>query len=168
MLTSASPRRTLLSVWGKMGDRTLANTAEAASAAGFSVADFIKGIDDPRRRDDAMTMDALLQQVTGEQPRMWGASIIGYGSYTYQNASGKVGTMCRLGFSPRKAQIVIYLAPDGSGIDQTGSDALLAALGPHSVGKGCLNIKRLDRLDSAVLGQLLSLNWQLMAERYPA
>jgi hypothetical protein len=146
----------------------VADTGDAPPSAGNSVADFIAAIEDPRRREEAQHLDVLLQQVTGEAPRMWGPSIIGYGRYTYRYASGKEGTMCRLGFSPRKAQIVVYLVPDGSGIDQTGSDALLAALGPHTVGKGCLNIKRLDKVDSAVLGQLLSLNWQLMAQRYPA
>lgn len=145
----------------------MADTGDAPGA-GNSVADFIAAIEDPRRREEAQQLDALLQQVTGEAPRMWGPSIIGYGSYTYRYASGKEGTMCRLGFSPRKAQIVVYLVPDGSGMDQTGSDALLAALGTHSVGKGCLNIKRLDKVDCAVLTQLLSLNWQLMAQRYPA
>lgn len=146
----------------------MAQTDESTVQPAPSVQDFLAAIEDPQRREDAQKLDALLQQVTGEPPRMWGSSIIGYGSYAYRYASGKEGTMCRLGFSPRKAQTVVYLAPDGSGIDQSGSDALLAALGPHSVGKGCLNIKRLDKVDSAVLGQLLSLNWQLMAQRYPA
>lgn len=146
----------------------MASIAAEAPDAGTSVENFIAGIEDQRRREEAQQLDRLLQQVTGESPRMWGASIIGYGSYSYRYASGKEGTMCRLGFSPRKAQMVVYLVPDGSGIDQTGSDALLATLGPHSVGKGCLNIKRLDRVDGAVLGQLLSLNWQLIAQRYPA
>lgn len=146
----------------------MAQTDASSVAPAPSVQDFLAAIEDPRRREDAQQLDALLQQVTGETPRMWGPSIVGYGSYTYRYASGREGTTCRIGFSPRKAQIVIYLVPDGSGIDQSGSDSLLAALGPHSVGKGCLNIKRLDKVDSAVLGQLLSLNWQLMAQRYPA
>ena len=98
---------------------------------------------------------------------MWGPTIIGYGSYDYTYDSGHSGTSCRIGFSPRKAQLVVYLIPVFEGSDKAEADRLLDCLGPHSMGKSCLYIRRLDKIDLTALEQLLALSWRLMGERYP-
>jgi hypothetical protein len=97
---------------------------------------------------------------------MWGPSIVGYGSYDYRYDSGRTGTMCKAGFSPRKAALTLYLVDD-HGARQADADALFARLGPHSTGKSCLYVKRLDKVDLPVLESLVALSWELMNERYP-
>mgnify|MGYP002131508561 FL=1 len=106
-------------------------------ATEVSVAEFIAALPDERRRPEAAVIDALHRCVTGLEPKMWGPSIIGYGSYSYKYDSGREGTMCRAGFSPRKAAMTLYLM--GSYDDrQTEADALLARLGKYKTGKGCI------------------------------
>src|ERR1700693_6365652 len=103
-----------------------------------SVVAFIGALTDPARRADAKALVKLMQNATGERPKMWGPSIIGFGSYHYTYDSGREGDMPLAGFSPRKAATVVY--------GMTGSsdpEALLAKLGRHTTGKGCLYIKRL-------------------------
>lgn len=143
----------------KAQNRTQA-TAESAD-------DFIASVSDARRQDEAQTIDAMMRRVTGEIPRMWGPSIIGYGSYHYRYDSGREGDMCRVGFSPRKAQLVIYLVGE-FGDRQAEADALFAALGKHSTSVSCLYIKKLTDVDLAVLERLVALNWDVMNARYPA
>lgn len=131
-----------------------------------SVAEFIASVPDSRKREDAAVVDAIHRRVTGCEPKMWGPSIIGYGSYDYRYGSGREGTMCRGGFSPRKAAMTIYLM--GNYCDrQEEADALFARLGPHSLGKSCLYIKRLDQVDLEVLERLIAISWQIMNEMYP-
>jgi Domain of unknown function (DU1801) len=135
-------------------------------ATEVSVAEFIAAVPDARRRDEAMVIDALHRRITGLEPKMWGPSIIGYGSYDYKYNSGHEGTMARAGFSPRKAAMTLYLM----GIyaeQQAEADALFARLGKHTIGKACLYIKRLDAVDLAVLERLVAISWQAMNERYP-
>src|SRR3546814_600844 len=92
-----------------------------------SVAEFIASLPDSRKREDAAVVDAIHRRVTGCEPKMWGPSIIGYGSYDYRYGSGREGTMCRGGFSPRKAAMTIYLM--GNYCDrQEEADALFARL----------------------------------------
>ncbi|MEQ1541087.1 MAG: DUF1801 domain-containing protein [Novosphingobium sp.] len=132
-----------------------------------SVADFLAAVPDPRRRDDAALVDALHRRVTGCDPVMWGPSIVGYGSYDYRYDSGRTGTMCRGGFSPRKAAMTIYLTgPYGD--RQAEADALFVRLGKHSTGKACLYIKRLSHVDLDVLEKLVALSWAAMNATYPA
>ena len=131
------------------------------------VADFIAAIPETRRREEAALVDAMHQRVTGLEPRMWGPSIIGYGSYDYVYDSGRSGTMCRAGFSPRKTAMTLYLM--GHYCDrQPEADALFAKLGKHKTGKSCLYINKLADVDLAVLEQLVALSWDVMNERYPA
>ncbi|MEQ1498492.1 MAG: DUF1801 domain-containing protein [Novosphingobium sp.] len=131
-----------------------------------SVAEFIAGQPDQRRRDEAAVIDALHQRVTGLEPRLWGPGIIGYGSYHYRYDSGREGTMCRAGFSPRKAALTLYLM--GNYCDrQAEVDDLFARLGKHSTGKACLYIKKLADVDLAVLERLVAISWQVMNEKYP-
>ncbi|SBV33774.1 conserved protein of unknown function [uncultured Sphingopyxis sp.] len=121
---------------------------------------------DARRRDEASVVDAMHRRVTGLEPRMWGPSIIGYGSYEYSYNSGRSGTMCRAGFSPRKAAMTLYLM--GHYCDrQPEADALLEKLGKYRNGKSCLYINKLADVDMDILEQLVRLSWDVMNERYP-
>ncbi|MFE7503967.1 DUF1801 domain-containing protein [Promicromonospora sp. NPDC057488] len=106
------------------------------------------------RRRDADTLRDLMERVTGEPPRMFGASIVGFGEYHYEYASGRSGDAPAIAFAPRKAATTIYL-PDGVGAHEE----RLAALGPHTTGVGCLYLKDLERVDLAVLEQILRTSW---------
>lgn len=127
-----------------------------------SVADFIAAVENPRRRADAEALCALLEEVSGEPPKMWGPSIIGFGSYHYRYASGHEGDAPRLGFSPRKAQTVAYILP---GFGQR--EAFLARLGKVKTGVACLYINRLDQIDLGVLREMAAASLAEMRERYP-
>ncbi len=115
-----------------------------------SVAAFLAGLDDPRARKDARTLVALMKAATGARPRMWGPSIVGFGDLRYRYASGREGDWFLMGFSPRKQGLVLYLM---SGLHRHAG--LLAELGKHTTGKGCLYIKKLDDVDPAVLRRLV-------------
>ena len=135
-------------------------------ATEISVADFIAAVPDARRREEAAVIDAMHRRVTGLEPKMWGPSIIGYGSYHYKYDSGHEGTMARAGFSPRKAALTLYLM--GNYCDrQAEVDGLFARLGKHKVGKSCLYITRLADVDLAVLERLVAISWAVMGEVYP-
>jgi hypothetical protein len=121
------------------------------------VADFIAAVDNPRRRADAEVMQALLSEMTGVAPVMWGPSIIGYDSY-----KGPTGDWPRIGFSPRKAQLVLYLMGDFDA-----REALIARLGKVSTKGGCLYINRLDAVDEGVLRELVAASLAHMRARYP-
>jgi hypothetical protein len=134
-------------------------------ATEVSVADYVAALPEATRRVEAAAIDALFRRVTGLEPKMWGPSIIGYGSYDYKYDSGREGTMCRAGFSPRKAALTFYAM--GGLTESTQAAALFAQLGKHTSGKGCLYIKKLAEVDLAVLERLIGLNWQQMSLRYP-
>ncbi|MGB8877608.1 MAG: DUF1801 domain-containing protein [Solirubrobacteraceae bacterium] len=105
---------------------------------------------DDTRREDAQKLCDLLADWTGEAPVMWGTSIVGFGCYRYRYDSGHEGTAALVGFSPRKAHLVVYLL----GGVQDRYPKLLHELGPHKVGKGCLYLKRLDDVDHDALRAL--------------
>src|SRR6266516_6400352 len=110
------------------------------------VEQFLNSFDDERKRKDSFTILELMKQVTGIEPRMWGSSIVGFGSYHYTYESGREGDMPLAGFSPRKAATVLY--------NMTGfsdSEALRAKLGKHTTGGGCLYIKKLADVDAKIL-----------------
>jgi len=121
------------------------------------VADFIAAVDNPRRRADAEVMQALLTGMTGVAPVMWGPSIIGYDSY-----KGPTGDWPRIGFSPRKAQLVLYVMGDFDA-----REALIARLGKVSTKGGCLYINRLDAVDEGVLRELVTASLAHMWSKYP-
>ena len=121
------------------------------------VADFIAAVDNPRRRADAEVMQVLLTEVTGVAPVMWGPSIVGYGSY-----KGPTGDWPRIGFSPRKAQLVLYLMGDFDA-----REALIARLGKVSTKGGCLYLNRLDAVDEGVLRELVAASLAHMRAKYP-
>ncbi len=135
-------------------------------ATEVSVADFIAAVPDQRRREEAAVIDALHRRVTGLEPAMWGPSIIGYGNYNYKYDSGREGTMCRGGFSPRKAALTVYLMGNYCN-HQARAEDLFARLGKHKTGKSCLYINKLADVDLAVLEELVALSWQAMNEAYP-
>ena len=135
-------------------------------ATEVSVADYIAALPEDARRADAEAIDALFRRVTRLEPKMWGPSIIGYGSYDDKYECGREGTLCRAEFSPRKAALTSYGM--GNVAESAEGAALLARLGKHSMGKGCLYIKRLSDVDLDVLERLLSLQWQSSWVNHPA
>ena len=131
-------------------------------------ADFIAGVEPERKREEAGVLDALFRKVTGEQPRMWGPSIIGYGDYRTTYDSGREVHWLRSGFSPRKARHSLYLM--GGYCDAEAGerrDALLAKLGKYKTGKSCLYINKLADVDMGVLEDLLRNDWAAMARTHP-
>ena len=116
-----------------------------------SVDDFLAAIPDERRRRDAVTLRDLMTRATGEPAVMWGAGIVGFGSRALQYPSGRRLDWFTVGFSPRKQATTVYLT---DGFEPHG--ALLARLGPHSIGKSCLYVKRLDDVDQDVLAELVT------------
>jgi len=110
------------------------------------VNDFIDTVPNPERRKEARTIVALMRRVTGERPVMWGPSIIGFGTYTLRYASGKTADWPIAGFSPRKADLTLYIMP---GFDRYAD--LLAKLGKHRTATTCLYLKRLSDVDLEVL-----------------
>jgi len=126
-----------------------------------SVPEFLDACDEVRRAD-AKALASLMQKVTGHEPTMWGPSIVGFGSYHYTYESGHEGDMLVVGFSPRKAANVLYGA-----IGFEGAEALLAKLGKHTTGKGCLYIKKLADVDVKVLEALLEMAVAATRTRHP-
>ncbi len=132
-------------------------------ATKVSVAAFIAAVADQTRRADAKALVKLMQSATGEKPKMWGPSIIGFGSYHYTYDSGREGDMPLVGFSPRKAATVLYISKGF-----TGSDALLAKLGKYTTGGGCLYVKKLVDLDQKVLEKLVVKSVANMRAKHPS
>jgi Domain of unknown function (DU1801) len=118
---------------------------------GASVAEFLAHVPDERRREDAQRLCAMMQEITGEVPVMWGASIVGFGRYHYRYASGREGDSALASFSPRRQALAIYLV----GGFEDRYQSVLARLGPHNTGKGCLYIKSLDDVDHDALRELI-------------
>ena len=116
-----------------------------------SVTEYIDAIKDQTKRADAKALVKLMQSAAGEKPKMWGPSIIGFGSYHYKYESGREGDTPVIAFSPRKPAIVLYGVTGFSG-----AEALLAKLGKHTTGKGCLYIKKLADVDANVLEDLVA------------
>jgi hypothetical protein len=128
----------------------------------MSVAAFLEAVEDQRKREDSEIILELMQEITGDEPSMWGDSIVGFGSYDYKYASGREGTWMRTGFSPRKQNLTLYIM---SGFDRY--DELLGKLGKHKIGKSCLYIKRLEDIDLEVLKELVKESVSVMAASKP-
>lgn len=127
-----------------------------------SVTDFVRSVKDPKQRRDLQSLIAVFRKVTGERPAMWGTSIIGFGSYHYVYASGREGDWMLAGLAPRKGQTTLYLM---GGLDK--EKPLLAKLGKHRIGKGCLYLKDLEGIDIKVLGELVRRSVRKLREMYP-
>ena len=115
-----------------------------------SVDEFLAGVADPQRRADAIAACALVREATGAEPVMWGPSIVGFGAYRYRYASGRSGEAPAVGLSPRRQSLTFYIS---AGFDSYAD--LLARLGRHSTGKGCLYLSKLSDADPAVLRALV-------------
>ena len=126
-----------------------------------SVNDFIAGIADDQRRKDCKSLLVIMKRVTKAPPKMWGASIVGFGSYHYKYASGRAGDWFLAGFSPRKQDLTVYLM---AGFEDY--PALMAKLGKYKTGKSCLYIKKLPDVDAAVLEKLIAASVKYMKEHY--
>lgn len=129
----------------------------------ISVDEYIDAIENDVRRKDARFICDLMHQITGEPAVLWGPSIIGFGKYHYKYESGREGESLKIGFSPRKAELVLYIAL-GMGAHAEN----LAKLGPHKTGKGCLYIKSVDKIDMAVLKAIIELAWREVCAKYDA
>ncbi len=129
--------------------------------------DFIAAVEPAAKREDAEVLDALFRRATGEDPKMWGPSIIGYGEYHYRYESGREGDMCRQGFSPRKAKHSLYIMDCGDESDQAAFAPLLARLGKHKTSKACIYVNKLADVDLDVLEEMVALGWKRSLERHP-
>lgn len=130
-------------------------------ASGASVDAYIAGRASEKQKADCNALMALFRRVTGQPPRMWGPSIVGYGSYRYTCASGRSGEMCLTGFAIRGRELVVYLSAEGAA-----QEALLSRLGKFRMGKSCLYFKRLDDIDETVLQQLVQDSVAELKRRY--
>jgi len=134
-----------------------------------SVEDYLAGVEPAAKRDDGEVLDALFRKVTGEAPRMWGPSIVGYGEYDTVYASGRKVNCARIGFSPRKAKHSLYISCHCDGVEDPRFSALLERFGKYSRGDGgCLYVNKLADIDLAVLEEMIALGWQNSFETYPA
>ncbi|QDG65132.1 DUF1801 domain-containing protein [Pseudarthrobacter sp. NIBRBAC000502772] len=124
-------------------------------ATGASVDEFLAAVEDPVRRRDGLRLLALMREITGKEPEMWGPTIVGFGRYHYKYESGREGDAAAVGFSPRKASLSLYglmYGPDAA--------ELLPRLGKHKTGAGCLYVNRLDDVDQAVLAELIKAGYR--------
>lgn len=129
---------------------------------GVDPKDFIAAMANPTRRADAERLVALYERLSGERPYMWGPTIIGFGSYTYQ-CGRRDETAPRAAFSPRAKELVLYLSSDG----YQGKEDQLARLGKHRIGKACLYIKTLSDVDEGVLEEMVGDSLARMDDKYP-
>ncbi|WML28283.1 DUF1801 domain-containing protein [Neobacillus sp. OS1-33] len=127
-----------------------------------SVIEFVENVDNPKKREDAYKLIDVFTETTGYEAKMWGPSIIGFGSYHYKYESGHEGDAPLVGFSPRKAKISLYFAPG-----ETKRDELLKDFGKHTTGKGCVYINKIADIDVNVLIELITQSVELLQKKYP-
>ena len=127
----------------------------------LSVRDFLDSVANEKRRHDAMVIDEMMHRITGENAVMWGSSIVGFGRYHYKYDSGREGDFMKVGYSPRKQALTLYIMP---GFERY--DALMAKLGTFKTGKSCLYVKRLDDVDEDVLRDMISASIEHLKQRY--
>ncbi|MCI0554510.1 MAG: DUF1801 domain-containing protein [Anaerolineae bacterium] len=139
----------------------MAKTAELKTKVNdASVTGFLNSVADEQKRKDSFEILKIMKESTQEEPKMWGSSIVGFGSYHYKGASGREGDWMQIGFSPRKQNITLYIMP---GFERY--QGLMKKLGKHSTGKSCLYIKRLDDVDVDVLKELISESIKFMKKQ---
>ncbi len=127
-----------------------------------SVSAFLNSIEDDQKRTDCKAIAKIMQTITGHKPKMWGTSMVGFDSYHYVGKSGREGDWFCIGFSPRKANITVYIMP---GYQDFGN--LMKKLGPHSTGKSCLYFKRLSDLDPPTLKKIIAKGYRDLKKMYP-
>lgn len=126
-----------------------------------SVLDFLNQVEDQQRKKDALTMLELMSEITSESPKMWGTSIVGFGSYHYKYESGREGDFMKVGFSPRKTSLTLYIMP---GFERYAE--LMEKLGKFKTGKSCLYVKKLEDVNGDVLRALITAAYQHMTNKY--
>ncbi|MCH7947711.1 MAG: DUF1801 domain-containing protein [candidate division Zixibacteria bacterium] len=127
----------------------------------LSVTKFIGKVEDDQKCQDSQAILKLMKQVTKEEPKMWGGSMVGFGRFHYKSDSGREGDWFLTGFSPRKQNLTIYIMP---GFDKY--DSLMKKLGKHKTGKSCLYISKLEDVDTKVLKELIKQSFQYMKKKY--
>ncbi len=127
-----------------------------------SVDDFIASVPDEKKQADSKRIAEIMTEVTGSQPKMWGPSIVGFGSYHYRYESGHEGDAPLVGFSPRKDAISLYLASDFEK-----KESLLEKFGKHKAAKACIYIKKLDDVDLSVFKEMIARSVTYLKNRYP-
>lgn len=126
------------------------------------VEDFLNGLEDDQVKKDCFILKKILTELSGFEPRMWGPSIVGFGSYHYKYESGHEGDSCLVGLAPRKQKITLYLAP---GFAEQNDK--LAKLGKYKTGKGCLYLRTIEDVDLKVLKELIRESISFLKSRYP-
>lgn len=126
-----------------------------------SVAAFLNAIEDKRKRDDARKVAAMMRNATGRRAKLWGTSIVGFGTYHYKYESGREGDWILVGFSPRKQNLVVYIMPGFKEFP-----TLMKKLGKYKTGKSCLYLNKLADIDEAVLEKLIAQSVKVMRKRY--
>lgn len=139
----------------------MAGSENKTRPTGASVAAFINAVENDTRRRDARTLLAMMKKITGEKAKMWGPSIIGFGEYHYKYESGREGDMLNVGFSPRKANMALYVM--GSIAED---DPLRDRLGKYKTGKSCLYVNKLEDVDLAVLEKLIAKSYKATLKKY--
>ena len=124
-------------------------------------AEFLASVEDERKRQDCQTLLRWMRDITGEEPKMWGPSIVGFGSYHYKYKSGREGDWFKAGFAPRKRDLTIYIVAGFAAYED-----LLAKLGKHKTGVSCLYLKKLDDVDHETLRELISRSVEDISNRY--
>ena len=137
----------------KAKNKTIANDA--------SVTAFLDAIKDDQKREDSYKLLEIMTRLSGCPPKMWGSSIIGFGSYHYKYESGREGDMCRIGFSPRAQNLTLYIITGFSDYEEE-----LSRLGPHKLGKSCLYIRELKHINLDVLEEILTLGMASMKKKF--
>lgn len=127
----------------------------------LSVTKFLNSIADDQRRKDSFEVMELMKKITKEEPTMYGASIVGFGTYHYKYETGREADWFLVGFSPRKLNLTLYIMTGFSKYD-----SLMKKLGTHSTGKSCLYIKRLEDLDKKVLAELIKQSVDYISKKY--
>ena len=127
-----------------------------------SVEHFINAVENDQKRKDSRELIALMRKITGAEPRMWGAGLVGFDQYHYKYASGREGDFFITGFSPRKSALTVYIMPGFEGYEDK-----MARLGPHKTGKSCLYLKNLDAVDRGVLEEIIQDSVEAMRKKYP-
>jgi len=126
-----------------------------------SVSDFLNAVEDEQKRSDSFRVLEIMEEITGEKGKMWGTSIVGFGTYHYVYDSGQEGDWMLAGFSPRKQALTIYMMAGNARFEED-----LKKLGKHKIGKSCLYLKKLDDVDESVLTKIIVQSIEILKKRY--
>ena len=139
----------------------MAKAKNKTTETNASVKDFLTSVEDDKRREDGLRMLEIMDELVPEPPKIWGPSIVGFGTYHYKYDSGREGDFMKVGFSPRKTSLTVYIMPGFPRFDE-----LMKQLGKYKTGKSCLYIKKLEDVDEDVLRQLITESYDYMTEKY--